>query len=268
MLTDTIYRSMRPWKGLQRQFKRVLVRLPHRQRMVTRFGRRMWVDPSELHGFCLYYEREYDDYIFQFLAEHLARYRRALDLGANIGVYTLFLAAHVDYVDAFEPEPVVLPKLRANLALNGVQNVVIHETCVGNVSGNVGFEPPCRSNEGIGRVSADCVGASFRRCITLDDFFGGEVKEPCFIKMDVEGSEWLVLQAAQALFRPNVPVAMLIEVHPEEIRRLGGSTGQLGSRLENMGFRVRALTPDGLQSFDGHDFRFWWALSDNANESS
>lgn len=261
MLTDTIYRSMRPWKELQRQVKRVLVRLPHRQRMVTRFGQRICVDPSELHGFYLYYEREYDDYIFQFLDAHLSRYRRALDLGANIGVYTLFLAAHMDRVDAFEPEPLVLEKLRANLALNGVENVFIHETCVGNVSGIVGFEPPCRSNEGIGRVSADHVGASVRRCITLDDFFGGKVKEPCFIKMDIEGAEWLVLQAAEALFWPKVPTAMLIEIHPGEIERLGGSAGQLRSCLETMGFRVRALTPEGLQFLDGRDFRFWWATS-------
>lgn len=261
MLTDTIYRLMRPWKELQRQFKRVLVRLPHRQRVVTRFGQRICVDPSELHGFYLYYEREYDDHIFQFLCRNLSRYRRALDLGANIGVYTLFLAPQMDRVDAFEPEPLVIEKLRANLALNGVRNVVIHETCVGNVSGNIGFDPPGRSNEGIGKVSAGPAVASVRRCTTLDDFLGDEIKEPCFIKMDVEGAEWLVLQAAQVLCRPKVPVAMLVEIHPEEIRRLGGSTAQLRSHLENMGYALHALTASGLHVLNDSDFRFWWVIS-------
>jgi len=260
MLTDAIYRLMRPQKELQRQFKRVLVRLPHRQRVVTRFGHRICVDPSELHGFYLYYEREYDDHIFQFLGRNLSRYRRALDLGANIGVYTLFLAAQIDRVDAFEPEPLVLEKLRANLALNGVRNVVIHETCVGNVSGNIGFDPPGRSNEGIGKVSTGPA-ATIRRCTTLDDFLGDEIKEPCFIKMDVEGAEWLVFQAAHVLFRPNVPVAMLVEIHPEEIKRLGGSTPQLRSRLEEMGYAVRALTASGPQVLNDTDFRFWWVKS-------
>lgn len=261
MLTDTIYRWMRPSKHLQRQFKRILIRLPHRRRIVRRFEQRICVDPSELHGFYLYYEREYDDHIFQFLGQHLSRYRRALDLGANIGVYTLFLAAQVDRVDAFEPEPLVLEKLRANLALNGVRNVVIHETCVGNVSGSIGFNPPGRSNEGIGKVSADPAARSVRRCITLDDFLANEIKEPCFIKMDVEGAEWLILQAAQVLFRPKVPVAMLIEIHPEEIRRLGGSTAQLRSRLEDMGYDVQALTASGLDVLNDSDFRFWWVTS-------
>jgi len=261
MLTDAIYRLMRSRKDLQRQFKRVLVRLPHRQRVVTRFGQRIYVDPSELHGFYLYYEREYDDHIFNFLGRNLSRYCRALDLGANIGVYTLFLAARVDRVDAFEPEPLVLEKLRANLVLNRVSNVVIHETCVGNVSGNIGFDPPVRSNEGIGRVSAGPLAASVRCCTTLNAFLGEEIRERCFIKMDVEGAEWLVFQAAHVLFRPKVPVAMLIEIHPEEIKRLGGSTAQLRSRLEEMGYAVHALTASGPQMLNDTDFRFWWVTS-------
>jgi hypothetical protein len=61
------------------------------------------VDPSELHGFYLYYEREYDDYTFSFLGDRLAGFARALDIGANIGVCTSFLAARMDKVDAFEP---------------------------------------------------------------------------------------------------------------------------------------------------------------------
>jgi FkbM family methyltransferase len=261
MLTDTVYRSMRPWKELQKQFKRVLVRLPHRKRVVKRFGQHICVDPSELHGFYLYYEREYDDHIFKFLASQLSLYRRALDLGANIGVYTLFLAAYMERVDAFEPEPLVVEKLRANLLLNGLRNVVVHEACVGNVSGEIGFDPPCPSNEGIGKVSTAPAAACLRRCITLDEFLGDQIKEPLFIKIDVEGAEWLVLQAAQVLFRPKLPVAMLIEIHPEEIKRFGGSTDQLCSHLVSMGYAVNALTVCGLQPLGSNDFRFWWVTS-------
>ena len=251
---------MRRWQGLQQQLKRVLVRLPHRQRIVERLGHRLLVDPSELHGFYVYYEREYDDFVFEFLQGRLAAYPRALDLGANIGIYTVFLASQVKEVDAFEPEPAVLPRLRANLALNGVKNVRVHETCVGSILGRIAFEPPGRRNAGIGKVSTAMAGCSYP-CTTLDEFFGGPLDEPCFIKMDVEGAEWLVLQAAQAISHPNVPVALLIEIHPGEIRDLGGSVTELRLLLENMGYAVQALTPAGLQPLGVEDFRFWWATS-------
>jgi hypothetical protein len=90
---------------------------------------------------------------------------------------------------------------------------------------------------------------------------GDEIKEPCFIKMDVEGAEWLILQAARVLFRPRVPVAMLIEIHPEEIKRLGGSTAQLRLRFDDMGYAVHALTASGPQVLNDTDFRFWWVTS-------
>ena len=262
MLTDTIYRSMRGLPELQRQFKRVLVRLPHRQRQIVHFGQRLWVDPSELHGFHLYYEREYDDYIFHFLSQRLGRYRRVLDIGANIGVYTLFFAARVASVDSFEPERRVLPKLKANLALNGLVHVNIHECCVADVSGKVNFHPADRINKGVGSITQDNQGVQYPS-ITLDDFFEESIHEPCFIKMDIEGGEWLALQGSQRVFRGRkAPVSLLIEIHPSEIKRLGGSVAQLESLLMDMGFRVHGLTPAGLDSLSAREnCRFWWVDS-------
>jgi FkbM family methyltransferase len=261
MVTDTIYRALRRAPQIQRQFKRVVVRLPHRRRQIVHFGQRLWVDPSELHGFYLYYEREYDDYIFSFLGDRLAGFARALDIGANIGVYTCFLAARMDKVDAFEPEIRVLPKLRANLQLNGLTHVSIHATCISHVSGTVNFERPDKSNEGSGKI-AENDGIEYP-CVSLDDFFGDSVAEACFIKMDIEGGEWLALQGARrTLSYPKFPVSFLIEVHPEQLSSFGGSVPGLKSLLQSMGFHVYALMPAGLRSLNaGLNARFWWASS-------
>jgi len=261
MVTDSIYRALSRVGNVQSQFKRVLVRLPRRRRQVTRFGQRLWVDPSELHGFYLYYEREYDDYIFNFLENRLRDFDLALDIGANIGVYTSFLAARMGKVDAFEPEIDVVPKLRANLQLNGLSNVRIHEACIAHISGKVHFQAPDKKNQGVGRIT-EGIGLEYGS-VTLNDFFGGSIRESCFIKMDIEGGEWLALQGAdRALSHPKVPVSLLIEVHPEQIMSLGGSVQRLKSLLESMGFDVCALTPEGLQTLPaGLNSRFWWASS-------
>jgi hypothetical protein len=79
--------------SIQWQFKRVVVRLPHRRRQVVHFGQRPWIDPSHLHGFFLYYERKYQRLYFQLSGRSARRFRKAPDFGANIGVFTSFLAA-------------------------------------------------------------------------------------------------------------------------------------------------------------------------------
>ena len=262
MVTDTIFRALKRSPNLQRQFKRALVRLPSRRRQVVHLGQRLWVDPTELHGFYLYYEREYDDYIFSFLEERLASFTRALDIGANIGVYTSFFAARMSRVDAFEPELRVIPKLRSNLRLNQLENVRIHCACISNLSGKVHFQPPNKQNEGIGRIAEGNAAVEYPS-LSLNDFFGDSIRESCLIKMDIEGGEWLALQGARrVLSHPRIPVSLLLEVHPTEIADLGGSVPELKSLLKAMGFFVYALTPAGLQTIScGLDARFWWASS-------
>lgn len=265
MLTDTVYRSLHPAPELQRQLKRLVLKLPHRLRLVHHFGQRLYVDPSELHGFYLYYEREYDDYIFEFLSAHVKNYSTAMDLGANTGIYTVFLAARIERVYAFEPESLVLPQLKANLELNGLTNVAVYETCVGKTSGTVHFIPPMRGNQGVGQITTESDQGVQRSCISLDDFLGDPLQEACLIKMDIEGAEWLALQGGQrVLSQRTAPLSILLEVHPEEIQGLGGTVAKLQYLLESMGLRVRGLAPTGLESLaSGENFRFWWATSED-----
>jgi len=247
---------------MQRQFKRVVLRLPHRERLVRHFDHALVVDPVELHGFYLYYEREYDDYIFRFLLPRLGSFGRALDIGANIGIYTVFLAQHIPRVDAFEPEPSVLTRLRKNLSLNNVANVSVHETCVGLESGTVAFLEADERNQGIGRIASESADVEHRRCVSLDDFLHSSIDEPCLIKMDIEGAELLAIQGGrQAFANRSAPVSILIETHPAEIAQLGGTLERLAAGILELGLRVSALTPRGLEPLDlaSVQQRFWWA---------
>lgn len=264
MITDNLYRLLKPLPGLGGVCRRVVRHLPHRQRRVEHFGQRLWIDPSELHGFYLYYEREYDDWIFEFLARTLSSYSRALDIGANIGIYSVFLASNIQRVDAFEPDRAVLPGLRANLILNTLNNVAVHEVCIGKYTGTVRFLSSSLSNRGLGSITSDVTAGVVLSSLSLDDFFGGPVKEPTFIKIDIEGGEWLALQGCtESLGRRNAPVDILLELHPDAIRTLGGTPVRLRLILEELGFTVSALTPGGLYPLDLDVVqRFWWASGD------
>jgi FkbM family methyltransferase len=262
MISDKFYRALAPLPAIQNQFRRVVKRFPHRLRTIEHFGQRLVVDPSELHGFYLYYEREYDNYIFQFLRERASQYERALDLGANIGIYTAFLAAHIGRVDAFEPDPEVLARLNSNLEINHCRNVQVHATCVGKQTGTVHFLPGNPANQGLGRIvegSHDKTGIV--PSLSLDEFFGGPVSIPTLLKMDVEGAEWLILQGCgESIGKRTAHVDMLIEIHPNDIGALGGDVNGLRQMLIALGFSIHAVTPEGLSSIEHDDpSRFWWA---------
>lgn len=262
MLTDRLYRALGRFPAARSQFKRVVRRLPHRSRMVERLGQRLIVDPSELSGFYLYYEREYDDSLFAFLDTMVSKYGCALDVGANMGIYTCYFAARVPKVLAFEPDKDLCVRIRANLALNNLSNVTLHEACVGLTSGIVTFYPASQTNNGVGSI----IGTSGRsvecRSVCLDDILPVVRTEPCLIKMDIEGAEWLALQGARrALSEPGPAVDILLEVHPPQLERLGVSVERLRGLFLDLGYSLFGITSEGLVKLDNSDRaqRFWWA---------
>jgi FkbM family methyltransferase len=261
LLTDRLYRYLGALPTVQAQARRIVKKLPHRLRVVERRGQRLIVDPSELSGFYLYYEREYDDFVFNFFDKIIYGYSTAFDIGANIGAYTCYFAARVDRVIAFEPEPSLCAWLGKNIALNSLTNVVVHEACVGLADGAVDFFPADKRNFGTGNIVAGTGTVIQRPCTSLDKLMATASFGPSIIKMDIEGAEWLALQGArQVLTRPDLRVDLLIEIHPKEIEGLGGSTQDLRELLLELGYSTMALTPQGLHSFEpsGAEQRFWW----------
>lgn len=71
----------------------------------------------------LAHERE----VFDFLAPRMAAYDAVIEVGANVGAYTVFFGKTAPRVFAFEPSPGTYAKLCENLALNGLTNVTV--TC-------------------------------------------------------------------------------------------------------------------------------------------
>ena len=62
--------------------------------------------------------------IFAFYNVNRSRYRRVVDMGANIGLHTIVLSRCGFSVRSFEPDPVHLERLEANLSLNNATSDV------------------------------------------------------------------------------------------------------------------------------------------------
>ena len=157
--------------------------------------------------------------------------RDAVDVGANKGVWTWFLARMVPVVYAFEPNPKAFAVLRRGAAANVVCQSVALSDSSGTASLNVPEGTKGYSNQGStlralpeGRRHASLVVETAR----LDDL---ELQDVGFVKIDVEGHESRVLEGARetlARCRPVLVVEMEekhtgrpVEKQVEEVEALG-----------------------------------------------
>jgi FkbM family methyltransferase len=161
-----------------------------------------------------------------------------LDVGANVGMYTLLGARRVGpagRVHAFEPTPRVATALRRNVALNGLDNVIINEAAVGAVAGTATFflqEASDRNTLGGG------VGTPMEvKTITLDGYVTtAGVAKVDVMKMDVEGAEVAALQGGRELFSREEAPVLFLEVNPEALEAAGTSATELHGLLKRYGY--------------------------------
>lgn len=92
---------------------------------------------------------EYEAPVMRFIEARLDRYDVVLELGTNVGVYTLLCAAGLrslgrtaGHVIAFEPSPEAFRRLQDNIQLNDAANVRLVAAAVGSRSGLVPFFEP------------------------------------------------------------------------------------------------------------------------------
>ena len=124
-----------------------------------------------------------------------------LDVGANIGVVTLSMAAlRPDcHVIAFEPVPSNLECLRENVAASGLGNIEVVAAAVSNETGSVRVE-----DNGPWSV-AGVEGGVLCPSSYLDEFDSPTV---AFVKIDVEGFEPNVLAGAKRILARGPLVLM------------------------------------------------------------
>jgi len=158
----------------------------------------------------------------------------ALDVGANIGVYTHGLARRFAVVHAFEPNPSVRGRLQA-LSSPTVQvwpvglsdtpqhvDLVVPVARTGEVSGLGSLEPGVHDGEGVVRHPAQVV--------RLDDLGFERVG---LIKVDVEGHESAVLRGGSRLLES----AKAIVVVESEDRHRPGAPIEVRQQLAELGYR-------------------------------
>ena len=139
------------------------------------------------------------------------------DVGANIGIYSVLLAAAAPdgRVEAFEPVPTTHQRLLRNLATNGVANVTPHFVALSDSNGTaqMAIHADAHGCDQIGEVEVDAEAIEVPT-LTGDRFLlDGDGRDPDVVKVDIEGHEPQFLAGAWDMFARRRPLLMM-EVNP------------------------------------------------------
>lgn len=153
----------------------------------------------------------YEESDFSMIVKLLQPGHTVLDIGGNIGFYSLSLAKQfpTSQFHAFEPIPKTFAQLKRNLEMNELPNVHIHNFGLSNEKKALTFYfyPEGSGNASSARLSErDSVEEVACSVITVDEFARERNLRVDFIKCDVEGAELLVFQGANAVLDTHRPV--------------------------------------------------------------
>lgn len=183
-----------------------------------------------------------------------------LDIGAHIGLVSLPASGMVapgGRVFAFEPASGNLAFLRDHKALNGLANLEIVDSLVGETDAEdvPFFEHTGDSglNSVVGEGKSKDFRRSLRRQVSLDTFCSMENLIPDIVKIDVEGNELSVLRGGARMFRSARP-RVFLSVHPRQIGLLGGGVEELGRLIADLGYEARDTRGVPVHQFEFREY--------------
>ncbi len=176
---------------------------------------------------------EFND--MSFLLHFLRKDDQFVDIGANIGSYTILASAHVGATTiAFEPLPSTFEFLQNNIVVNQIENIVeSFNLALGSQQGELDFTSTAGAANHVAKASdKDVVKVKVEK---LDTIMSGK-NPPLLMKIDVEGFETEVIAGAMETINNPSLQAIIIELRGHGAR-YGYDEQQLNDKLEAASFK-------------------------------
>jgi FkbM family methyltransferase len=170
-------------------------------------------------------EITYESSVFQVLGSRIPTYDTIIEIGANVGVFTLFFATlfqrhgkSLDRIFCFEPSDEAYWRLQTNLKLNGFQAVQALKCAVGTEGGVAAFHEPQGhlTNGSLSREFSAQFSSEIRQrhvpIICAQSLESMLSPGRSLIKIDAEGAEALILGALASIldkWKPDLTLEVL-----------------------------------------------------------
>jgi len=208
-------------------------------------GHKMLIPPDSI---SVYTWKPFEPDVTEAFVRQLHSGDVVVDVGAHIGYYTLLAAQAVGQegrVFAFEPDPTNYDLLQKNVKLNGYKNVIALNTAVSDSSKHTAlFLGPTSSENSLIRDNTKKAKSMVVETTSLDDFFKSfpEKIKIALIKIDVEGSEMLVLAGMSQIMSDNTRLAIISEYVPKFLSRSATNPQDYIKKLRENGFCVKMIS--------------------------
>ncbi|MBM3437046.1 MAG: FkbM family methyltransferase, partial [Bacteroidetes bacterium] len=203
-------------------------------------GHKMFLDSKD--SLFLSFYGFYEPFETDFVKKEVKKGDTVLDIGANIGYYTLIFAKLVGEkgrVFAFEPDPENFALLKKNVEVNSYHNIILINKAVSNKNGKTRLYLS-EESKGDHRLY-DCEdGRNFVEVETvrMDDFLKEKANKIDFIKMDIQGAEGAALQGMQQILKNNRDLRITTEFCPDLLRGFGTKPEEFIQILKECDFLI------------------------------
>jgi FkbM family methyltransferase len=210
-------------------------------------GFRLIVDGTSQTGRIAYATGDYEPRTTRIMRALIKAGDTVVDVGANIGYFTIVGAratGPAGHVEAFEPVPEIRRALGANLQLNAITNVTVHDQALSDRTGTTHFYLAPQEDSGLGSLRQLDNGVTIDvQQVSFDDWWQ-QRSRVAVIKIDVEGGELLVLRGMKQCLQRDRP-DILLEVTDSYLHGLGTSADELIELLLAADYRVYEVPDAG-----------------------
>lgn len=199
----------------------------------------------------------YEPYFAEEFRKHLTPGSVVVDIGANLGYYTLIASALAQRVIAYEPEKENVDLLRQTIERNKLYNVLVIEKGIGarDEELTLTLDP---DNKGKHTLLSNTEGEKKTISVTtLDSSIAQEhIEHIDLIKMDIEGWEGYALKGMANILRDMCPI-LFFEFAPRRIEESGESPILMLDTLVGYGYKLFVIDESKkalVQIFNVADF--------------
>jgi FkbM family methyltransferase len=194
-------------------------------------------------GRSILFGKSYEPAETRVLQKFIAESSTCIDIGANVGYFSLLMGSRCRQgkVYAFEPIPLNSSLLRASIELNRFDNIEIVEYAVGNSDSVVLFSQSTDSAySSIIDTERKPVERSIQVPMTMLDTFLSDkcISSVDILKIDVEGAEGLVVEGARSLLGDchRRPRLVLMELYDPNLSAFGTRALEIVDSMRELGY--------------------------------
>lgn len=193
----------------------------------------------------------------KYFREALQQGMNVIDIGANIGYYTVIAGYRVGQtgkVFSYEPNPENFHFLEDNIKKNNLKNTIPLMTALSDTIGERKLY--LGNNKCTTHAFADNSGTGKSELVNTDTLdhslvqYGSPIID--IIKMDIEGAEILALDGMKETIKRSPNLIMFTELYPKAMKRLNRNPIEYLEKLEVLGFTLFLINENkqGLDPID------------------